>query len=252
METKSAVLNKIDTEYLQSVAISICNIPRYNYALEEKDKVIKALNSKLTKEQAKKIYRFFIMNYTSEETAKIIREPNGKEILFRLIENNNPFNTDDIFISEVLIQGKRCDLVHIKKDYSILNAVEIKANGDKLDNLINQCNLYSKWADKVWVLLGQKHISKKDKINELKKLGMGIMVFSSTNEIALIKKPKKNMLKKDLLKHLPVSHIKNIARRYNLSTNKNKSELIYQINSNLNSNVILKEFRKEMSCFISR
>ena len=252
METKSVVLNKIDTEYLQSVAISICNIPRYNYILEEKDKIIKTLNSKLTKEQTKKIYRFFIMNYTPDETAKIIREPNGKEILFRLIENNNPFNTDDFFISEVLIQGKRCDLVHITKDYSMLNAIEIKANGDKLNNLINQCNLYSKWSDKVWALLGQKHISKKGKIDELKRIGIGIMAFSSTNKITIIRKPKINILKKDLVKYLPVAHIKNISKRYNLPINKNKSELVSQINSNLNKNEILKEFRKEMSLFISR
>jgi len=78
------------------------------------------------------------------------------------------------------------------------------------------------------------------------------MAFSSTNNITIIKKPKKNILKKDLIKYLPVSHIKNISKRYNLSTNKNKSELVSQINSNLNKNEILKEFRKEMSFFISR
>ena len=83
MTTKSEILEKIDKDYLQSLSISICNVPRYFYLYEEKSNIIKTLNNKLTKEQVTKIYRFYLMDYTSEEVAKFVKEPNGKDIFFK-------------------------------------------------------------------------------------------------------------------------------------------------------------------------
>ncbi|MFX0185031.1 MAG: hypothetical protein ACFE95_18260 [Candidatus Hodarchaeota archaeon] len=250
--TKAKILGKIDTEYLQSLAISICNVPRYFYLYEDKNKIIKTLSNKLTKEQIMKIYRFYLLDYGTIEVSKFVKEPNGKDMLFHFIENSNLFKKSDFFLSEVLIKGKRCDLVHIDENYKVLDAIEIKANGDKLDNAFNQCKFYSKWADRIWLLIGNKHFKK---INELKKFrdhGIGLIVYNSSKNIKLIWKPKINILSPEALNFLPVIYLKNIARRNNLTTSLAKKELIDSIIKVMNSKTIITEYRKEISTFLSR
>lgn len=252
MTTKSEILEKIDKDYLQSLSISICNVPRYFYLYEEKSNIIKTLNNKLTKEQVTKIYRFYLMDYTSEEVAKFVKEPNGKDILFHFIENNNRFKKSDFFLSEVQINGKRCDLVHVDNKYKMLDAIEIKANGDKLDNALSQCKFYSKWSDRVWLLTGEKHFKNMNKLEKFKNNGIGLIVCNSANNIKEIYNPKKNILTPKVLNFLPIVYLKNIARRYNLTTSLNKKELIDSIISSINNNKILMEYRKEISTFLSR
>jgi len=252
MENKKAeILEKVDKDYLQSIAISICNVPRYFYLYEDKNEIIKTLSNKLTKEQIMKIYRFFVMDYPPEETAGILKEPNGKDILFRLIENNKPFKTTDYFISEALIQGKRCDLVHINNQFKNLDAVEIKANGDKLDNAVEQCTFYCKWADKAWLLTSEKHFKKKTIMKAVKRRGIGLMIYSNNN-IEIIWKPKVNELTPYVLDYLPLNHIKNIAKRNKLSANMKKQDLVKQLSSILNNKDILMDYRREISMFLSR
>lgn len=249
--TKVEILEKVDKDYLQSIAISICNVPRYFYLYEDKKEIIATLSNKLTKEQIMKIYRFFIMDYSPEETAGILKEPNGKDILFRLIENDKPFKTTDYFISEVLIKGKRCDLVHIDNQFKSIDAIEIKANGDKLDNASNQCAFYCKWADKTWLLTSEKHFNKKNIMKELKNKGIGLMIYSN-DDVKIMWKPKVNNLAPDVLDYLPLNHIKNIAKRHDVVSNMKKQDLIEKISCNLSNKDLLMEYRKELSLFVSR
>ena len=152
----------------------------------------------------------------------------------------------------MLIKGKRCDLVHIDQNYKVLDAIEIKANGDKLDNAFSQCKFYSKWADRVWLLTGNKHFKK---INELKKFrnyGIGLIVYNSSKNIKVVWNPKNNILSPEILNFLPVIYLKNIAGRNNLTTSSTKKELIDTIIKAINNKTTLTEYRKEISTFLSR
>lgn len=180
MNSKTSVLERIDENTLLQILIKLNNTPRYDVLSKDKDEFLKYAASKLTKEQALIILRG--LNYqgkTIDDVAKEIKEKSGSELRSLFIKSLANVK----FRKEFRVGNRQVDLAYLLNNNII--AVEVKANGDKIEAAKSQCDDYSKWANYVYLLVEGK------KEHELSKADLGdfvgVLVYNGTKFVELKK-----------------------------------------------------------------
>lgn len=218
MKKKREIIRKISPDYLKKVTLAMHNSPKYIFLSKTKEELIKYYESKYTIKQLNDIRQYFVLNKSPLEVASKLRDNNGKE-LARMFVNILKMNNYKL---EFKVDNKFCDLVFLDTDMNI-NAVEIKANGDKIINAKEQTRNYSKWANKVWLLIEKKKI--KELLNISLDENIGIIIFSDGKF-----KVKKSAIKidhtsQDYINLLTLDRLKFLAYKFGLKKNGTKDEL---------------------------
>lgn len=153
---------------------------------------------------------------------------NEKEIRSCLIEHlsrkHEPSNT--VFISELFVNNFACraDLVMANGQLSVF---EIKSKLDNLERLPSQVENYTNSFENVIVVCAEKHI---DKVLNDYGSGIGVWLIQDNGQIIIKRRSNKiNLNVNSWLMHLSVIELKNLLRKYNISSMGNREELLSKV-----------------------
>jgi hypothetical protein len=238
---KERLLSEIDDNYIRQVLLATNNIPRYEIFSKSNQSLIKFASKKFTKEQIDIIRRSFVYNKSANNVGSMFREKNGRELGDIFIEFIRPV----AFRKEFRAYNRVCDIAYLNSEGSLI-AVEIKANGDKIKNAIDQCNSYSRWANFVYLLIEEK------KIKELSRVKLpnhtGIFVFDGINFKKIKEAKRLEHEFENYLVLLNASSLRRLASKFHLTAKGKKiliRELIEHKIKSIN-NIFIKNIDKEI------
>jgi len=219
MYTKEELVKRLDPNYLEEVTLALYNSPRYDFLSKSERERVEYYASRY-REQLVDISQSFVIGKKPSEVASKLKESSGKE-LARLFIRSLPKGRCDPKM-EFRVGDRLCDLVYLDSEGDI-NAVEVKANGDKLSPAVGQTADYSLWANKVWLLIDEKKISELERV-ELPEY-VGVLVYR-TNTFEVMKAPKR--IHHDITEYLPlltVTALKNLAELFGIKKAGTKEEM---------------------------
>jgi len=171
--SKVEIIKKIDFDYFSKVTLAQNNCPRYEFLSKSNKEMIDYYSNKYNRKQVVEIWKSFVIGESPSDVASRLKEKSGKDLAtvfaMNLPEKYRPEK-------EFRVGNRFCDLVFLDNE-GLINAIEVKANGDIIASAIEQTRDYSVWANKVWLLIEEKKLKKAKRINLPQYVG--IIVFQN-------------------------------------------------------------------------
>ncbi|MDR6541579.1 hypothetical protein ABIC56_002757 [Acinetobacter bereziniae] len=157
---------------------------------------------------------------------------NEKEIRSCLIEHLSKKHeiSDTVFISELFVNNFTCraDLVMANGQLSVF---EIKSKFDNLERLPTQVENYTSSFENVVVVCAEKHI---EKVLNNYDSSIGVWLIRDSGQITIKRRSNKiNLNVNSWLMHLSVSELKNLLKKYEISSIGNRQELLSKVMSGI-------------------
>jgi len=236
MVSKSQLLRLIDFDFLDTFLLNFNNKPRH-HSFDSKETLIKFYAKKFNKTQVREIFDSFKIGLSPVDVANNMKELNGYKLGFKFIELSKP----KYYSFEVRLGKNKCDLVLLDENFN-LTAIEIKANNDYLQRALKQCEMYSKWADYVYVLTELNKSKLLDKVMPTK---FGRILYNKhTNKFFITKADKtKNPNTTLILRNLSKEKLKILAKKYKIKATGNKSDLLNRFEKFLDNKYFINDVK---------
>lgn len=240
MSEKELLLQKIDTAYLRDFSVGFNNTPRYECLQKDDSELIKYFSQKFSAEQLNEILSSYLLDKPASDIANKLRERNGKEITQQFVLQLKPGEKAK---KEFVADGRLCDLLLLNAAGELV-AIEVKANGDKVQPAVSQCEDYKKWAEKVYLLIEER------KLPELKKITLpgdvGLIIFDGTNFSAKVQARKIAQPIENFVMLMPTRTIEKLLGELRLKKSGKKPELQSRLIAYANENNVLPRIKASL------
>lgn len=184
---KSQIIESIPCTYCAHV-LKVLNVRNSPSIFTKSDHEIKRiLSQKITQKEAIYLYRQWERGFPPECAAKYLKKPDG--IAISVLVSMNLRKKGFSVETEVLLNGRQCDIVALKGNTSAdeIWAIELKSPRDVWQRGINQCKAYSSWSDKP--LLAIMGLTKEPLMEKTVESCIGIALLDSTGDFEIVKEP---------------------------------------------------------------
>lgn len=220
MTTKSELLGLVDSDFLETLATSFNNKPRY-HQFDSKESLVEFCSKKFSETQVIKIFDSFRSGTSPVEVANAMKELSGHSLGLKFIEKVKP----DHYMFELNMGGSICDLVFLDHDMNLV-AVEIKANGDDVRRAPRQCDEYKKWADFVYLLIDEK---KHENAKSILPSWTGLIIYSGKKFLVSHPKTRVSPDSAFILENISRKKLECLSRIYKIKMSGSKNDLISRL-----------------------
>jgi hypothetical protein len=241
---KSQILESIPYNYCAHV-LSLLNVRHSSVTMKSRNDTTRLLNQKITREETIQLYKNWKRGLTPAQAAKYLKKPDG--IAISVLVSMNLRKKGFTVKTEVLLNGKQCDIVAFKGKNSAddIWAIELKSPRDVWQRGINQCEEYSIWSDSP--LLAVMGLNTETLMSrEAMRSCIGIAVLDDSGSFEIVKEPTwKFQATEKSFEIFTVRELKKIVRLYIGRCPKyNKEKLIDFLFQSTETNNLEKIFRE--------
>jgi hypothetical protein len=226
--TKDDVIDKLNREYLEKVALKTNNAPRGAFLSYSDEKFRDYAKGKFTAEELTVVWQNFVLSNPPEKVAKRISHRSAHDLI-DLYLSHDPADT---YFVEHKISDSFCDLVLVEGEDYRTSAVEIKSNGDDLRRAVDQCERYAEWADTVTVLVEtEKRTSTSEQLPEW----VGVKVIGDDGDVTTVREATDlDQSPTQLVDLMTVDQLKQLLRTIGERVSGRKNELLERVNAHIN------------------